>query len=212
MFNDFVHWFVVSSFTEILGSLIIIAIGIGLVYILYEVVKPFVDMYIQSKLVELYKQKDRLWEGYQDLYDSYEDLKEKTWDYDITKKKLHLLSKDVVALEEYVLGDGDEPKKDSVIQGVIHDFDWEEISYGKYLYDKVKDEMCHVVGWDYYGDNKSLILRYDSDNYISCVNLSINNLWDFKKRFYLTVSQEPNAAGYVKEYIQEHLGINNKEK
>lgn len=108
MFNDFVQWIVVSSYAEILGNLIIVAFGIGILYILYEAIKFFVDMYIQSKLVELYKQKDRLWGGYQDLYDSYEDLKEKTWDYDINKEKLRLLSKDVAALEEYVLGGSNE--------------------------------------------------------------------------------------------------------
>ena len=112
MFNDFVQWVLVSSYAEILGSLIIIAFAVGVLYILYEVIKFFIDMYIQSKLVELYKQKDRLWDGYQDLYDSYEDLKEKTWDYDITKNKLYLLTKDVSALEEYVLG-GIELKKDA---------------------------------------------------------------------------------------------------
>ena len=106
--NDFVQWIVVSSYTEILGSLIIIAFGIGILYILYEVVKFFVDMYIQSKLVELYKQKDRLWDAYTSLYDDIDDLKERTWDYDINKEKSHLLSKDVAALEEYVLGDSNE--------------------------------------------------------------------------------------------------------
>lgn len=105
MFNDFMHWFVVSSFTEILGSLIIVTFGVGILYILYEVIKFFVDMYIQSKLVELYKQKDRLWDAYTSLYDDTDDLKEKTWDYDINKEKLRLLSKDVVALEEYVLSE-----------------------------------------------------------------------------------------------------------
>lgn len=103
MLSDFVQWVVVSSYAEILGSLIIIAFAIGVLYILYEVIKFFIDMYIQSKLVELYKQKDRLWDAYTSLYDDIDDLKEKTWDYDITKKKLKVAMKDIEDLEEYVL-------------------------------------------------------------------------------------------------------------
>jgi len=103
MLSDFVQWVVVSSYAEILGSLIIIAFAVGVLYILYEVIKFFIDMYIQSKLVELYKQKDRLWDAYTSLYDDIDDLKEKTWDYDITKKKLKVAMKDIEDLEEYVL-------------------------------------------------------------------------------------------------------------
>lgn len=211
MFNDFVQWVVVSSYAEILGSLIIIAIGVGLVYILYEVAKFFVDMYIQSKLVELYKQKDRLWDAYTSLYDDIDDLKEKTWDCDITKKKLYLLTKDVAAIEEYVLGD-DKPERDPVIKGVVYDFKYTDIGYGNYLYDKVRDELCLVVGWEHGYNGDYLVLLYESEDYENPVNISVNNLREFNKWFYLLMPKELNSAGYVKEYIQEYLGINNKEK
>lgn len=107
MFNDFLQWVVISSYAEIIGSLVITFIGLGLLYILYEVVKFLVDIYIDSKLVELYKQKDRLWDAYHDLYDIHEDLKESVWDYEIIKKEVKLLTKDLEALEELVL---DEPE------------------------------------------------------------------------------------------------------
>ena len=110
MFNDFVQWVVVSSYAEILGSLIIIAFAVGVLYILHEVIKFFIDMYIQSKLFELYKQKDRLWDAYTSLYDDIDDLKEKTWAYEIIKKEVALLTEDLRVIEEFVLDDSENKK------------------------------------------------------------------------------------------------------
>lgn len=103
MLNDITNWFITTSYLEMLGMLVATAIVLGAVYLIYEVVRQLANLYIQMKLVELYKQKDRLWEAYQDLYDNYEDLKEYTWDYQITKDNLKLLTKDVEAVEEYLL-------------------------------------------------------------------------------------------------------------
>lgn len=88
---------------EILGLVVIIAFGLGVLYCLYQMIKYLVDWYIGSKLIEIYKQKDRLWVAYHDLYDIHEDLKESVWDYKDTKSKLKVAMKDIEALEEYVL-------------------------------------------------------------------------------------------------------------
>jgi sRNA-binding regulator protein Hfq len=69
------NWFSTSSFIEYVGAFVILVISLGLVYLVYEVIKSLSNLYIQMKLVELYKQKDRLWDAYQDLYDNYLDLK-----------------------------------------------------------------------------------------------------------------------------------------
>lgn len=103
MFDGIVQWVAVSSYAEILGSLVTITFFAGIMYLLYGTIKFFADVYIQSKLVELYDQKDRLWDAYTSLYDDIDYLKEKTWDYDDNKRKLYLLTKDVEALEEYIL-------------------------------------------------------------------------------------------------------------
>lgn len=104
MINNITNWFITTSYLEILGVLVATVIALGAVYLIYEVVRQLANLYIQMKLIELYKQKDRLWEAYQDLYENYEDLKEHTWDYQITKDSLKLLTKDVEAIEEYLLG------------------------------------------------------------------------------------------------------------
>lgn len=191
---------------EVLGALVLIAAGLVILYCLFQLIKRMFDWYIQTKLTELYDQKDRLWMGVNDAYDNYEELKEKIWDYEINKKKLDVLANDVIALEDYVLNDVQDLVEDN-IRGVVSKYDFHDIKYGKYLYDKTRDEMCFVIGLSDNCVGNVLTVRYESDGYKKPVNVSVDNLKEFKKYFYLTVSQEPNAAGYVKEYIQKHLGI-----
>ena len=108
MLNNISNWFTTTSYIEMLGTLVAVLIATGIIYLIYEVIKHLVNLYIQMKLGELYKQKDRLWDAYQDLYERYEDLNERTWDYDITKDNLKLLTKDIEDIEEYLMGDKDE--------------------------------------------------------------------------------------------------------
>lgn len=103
MLDNIINWFITTSYIEMLGTLVAALIATGILYLTYEIIKYLANLYIQMKLMELYKQKDRLWDAYQDLYENYEDLKERTWDYQITKDNLKLLTKDVEAIEEYLL-------------------------------------------------------------------------------------------------------------
>lgn len=103
MLNNITNWFITTSYIEMLGTFVAVFIATGIVYLIYEIIKHLANLYIQLKLMELYKQKDRLWDAYQDLYDNYEDLKEHTWDYKITKDNLKVLTEDVDAIEEYIL-------------------------------------------------------------------------------------------------------------
>lgn len=185
---------------EVLGAVAVIVFAGLVLWGLYWLLINLLNDFVNRRLVELYKQKDNLWLGVNDAYDNCEDLSEKVWDYDVTKKKLDLLTKDLLALEEYVLGDI-EPIKEKPIQGVVYDFDYSDIVYGKYLYDKTREDMCFVLGWDKIADRNCLVLKYASDNYKKVVNVEVNDLKEFNKWFYLTVSQEPNATGYVKDYI-----------
>lgn len=92
---------------EVLGLLLLIAAGSVILYYLLQFIKFMFDWYIQTKLIELYDQKDRFWRGVNDAYDNYDELQERTWDYDKHKKELYELRKDFEALEEYVLTDND---------------------------------------------------------------------------------------------------------
>ena len=88
---------------EVLGVAVLTILGFVILYYVFQIIKYVFDWYIQTKLVELYSQKDRLWGGVNDAYENYEELRERTWDYDIQKKELRELRKDFEALEEYVL-------------------------------------------------------------------------------------------------------------
>lgn len=114
MINRISNWLSTSGLIEYIGAFVILVVALGMLYLVYEVIKFLANLYIQMKLVELYKQKDRLWDAYQDLYENYDDLKEKTWDYDITKRKLYSLSKDVSDIEEFLLGDYVPEKKEKL--------------------------------------------------------------------------------------------------
>lgn len=194
---------------EILGLVVIIAFGLGVIYCLCQVIKCLADWYISTKLVELYKQKDRLWDAYHDLYDIHEDLKESVWDYKESKFKLKVAMKDIEALEEFLLGEY-EPIQDENIKGVCSDYTLADITYGKYLYDKVNDEICHVIGWGIGANENRLQLRCESNNWEKVSSVSTENLKEFRSRFYVIQPEERNSAGYVKEYIQKHLGVIDK--
>jgi hypothetical protein len=111
----------------------------------------------------------------------------------------------VEGLEEYLLCDT--KKEDIKIKGVIYDFDLIDVKCGNYLYDKVTDNICCVFGWEHTEKGDCLVLRYETDNYNKLEHLAVGTIKEFNKKFYFTVSQEPNAAGYVKESIQKHLGL-----
>ena len=108
MLDNIANWFTTTSYIEMLGTFVAALIATGIVYLIYEVIKHLANLYIQMKLMELYKQKDRLWGAYESLFERYEDLNERTWDYQITKANLKLLTKDVEDIEEYLMGDKDE--------------------------------------------------------------------------------------------------------
>lgn len=78
MINNIINWYTTASYIEMLGMAVIIILALGHIYLVYIFIVGLIDLYIQNKLKELYRQKDRLWDAYNDLYDNYEDLKEHT--------------------------------------------------------------------------------------------------------------------------------------
>lgn len=88
---------------EVLGAAVLTVLGFVILYYIFQVIKYMFDWYIQTKLVEIYDQKDRLWGGVNNAYENYEELRERTWDYDTQKKELRELRKGFEVLEEYVL-------------------------------------------------------------------------------------------------------------
>ena len=194
---------------EVLGAVTVIAF-VGLVlWGLYWLLINLLNDFVNRRLVELYKQKDNLWLGINDAYDNYEDLKEKVWGYEETKFKLKVAMKDIEVLEEFLLGEY-EPIQDENIKGVCSDYTLADITYGKYLYDKVNDEICHVIGWGIGANENRLQLRCESNNWEKVSSVSTENLKEFRSRFYVIQPEERNSAGYVKEYIQKHLGVVDK--
>ena len=190
---------------EVLGAVAVI-VFVGLVlWGLYWLSINLLSDFVNRRLVKLYKQKDNLWLGVNDAYDNYEALSEKVWDYEETKFKLKVAMKDIEALEEFLLGEY-EPIQDENIKGVYSSYTLDDITYGKYLYDKVNDEICHVIGWGVGANENRLQLRYESNNWEKVCSVNISSLKDFRNRFYVIQPEERNSAGYVKEYIQEHLG------
>lgn len=209
MLDSIMQW--VSGVTVFEFSRLIVAIPVTLfvLYCLWWLAVEALDSFVNRRLVELYKQKDNLWLGVNDAYDNYEDLSEKVWDYEETKFKLKVAMKDIEALEEFLLGEY-EPIRDENIKGVYKTYTLDDITYGKYLYDKVNDEICHVIGWGVGANENRLQLRYESNNWEKVSSVNISNLKEFRNRFYVIQPEERNSAGYVKEYIQEHLGITDK--
>lgn len=191
---------------EVLGVMVVIVFAGLVLWGLYWLLINLLNDFVNRRLVELYKQKDNLWLGVNDAYDNYEGLSEKVWDYEETKLKLKVAMKDIEALEEFLLGEY-KPVQDENIKGVYSDYKLDDITYGKYLYDKVNDEICHVIGWGVGANENRLQLRYESNNWEKVCSVNISSLKDFRNRFYVIQPEERNSVGYVKEYIQEQLGI-----
>ena len=76
-------------------------------YLLWKTFVFALKCFVDSRLVEINKQKDRLWLAVEDLYESTDDLKERTWDYDNNRKQVRKLTKELYELEEYVLNQKD---------------------------------------------------------------------------------------------------------
>lgn len=80
-------------------------------YLLWKIFVFVLECFVDSRLVELNKQKDRLWLAAEDLYDATDELKERTWDYEANRKELRKLSEYVSDLEDYVLSQSDWDKE-----------------------------------------------------------------------------------------------------
>lgn len=88
---------------EILGAVVVTVFAGLILWGIYWILINLLSDFVNRRLVDLYKQKDNLWLGVEDLYEELDILKEKVWDYEDTKAKLKVTMKDIEALEEYVL-------------------------------------------------------------------------------------------------------------
>lgn len=100
MLEVIIQWVSEVMVFEFSRLLLVIPVTIFVLYCLWWLAVEALNSFVNRRLVELYKQKDNLWLGVNDAYDNYEDLKEKVWDYDITKKELKRLSKYISEHEE----------------------------------------------------------------------------------------------------------------
>jgi len=89
--------------SEVLGAVVVTVFSGLVLWGIYWILINLLSDFVNRRLVELYKQKDNLWLGVEDLYEDLDVLKEKVWDYEDTKAKLKVAIKDIEALEEYVL-------------------------------------------------------------------------------------------------------------
>ena len=92
-----------QTFSEYLWILVVVLF----LYLLWKLLIASLDVFVKNRLVEINKQKDRLWLAVEDLYESTDDLKERTWDYDNNRKQVRKLTKELSELEEYVLNQKD---------------------------------------------------------------------------------------------------------
>ena len=92
-----------QTFSEYLWILVVLAS----ICLLWALLFTSLDIFVNNRLVELNKQKDRLWLAVEDLYEATDDLKERTWDYDDNRKQVKKLNKELSELEEYVLNQKD---------------------------------------------------------------------------------------------------------
>ena len=100
-----------QTFSEYLWILVVVLFVCLFLFLLWTLIFISLDIFVKNRLVELNKQKDRLWLAVEDLYEATDDLKERTWDYDDNRKQVRKLSKDLSELEEYVLNDDDKDSK-----------------------------------------------------------------------------------------------------
>ena len=96
-----------QTFSEYLWILVVVLFVCLFLYLLWKLLITTLDIFVNNRLVELNKQKDRLWLAVEDLYESTDDLKERTWDYDNNRKQVKKLTKELSELEEYVLNQKD---------------------------------------------------------------------------------------------------------
>lgn len=96
-----------QTFSEYLWILVVVLFVYLFLYLLWALLFTSLDIFVNNRLVELNKQKDRLWLAVEDLYEATDDLKERTWDYDDNRKKVRKLIKELSELEEYVLNQKD---------------------------------------------------------------------------------------------------------
>ena len=92
---------------EILGIIVAVSFICLFLYLIWLLLITTLDVFVNNRLVELNKQKDRLWLAVEDLYEATDDLKERTWDYDDNRKQVRKLIKELSELEEYVLNQKD---------------------------------------------------------------------------------------------------------
>lgn len=92
-----------SGLLEVLGTVVVTVFAGLVLYGIYWISINLLSDFVNRRLVELYKNKDNLWLGVEDLYEDLDTLKEKVWDYKETKAKLKVAMKDIESLEEYVL-------------------------------------------------------------------------------------------------------------
>lgn len=109
-----------QTFPEYLWILVVVLFVCLFLYLLWVLLTISLDIFVNNSLVELNKQKDRLWLAVEDLYEATDDLKERTWDYDDNRKQVKKLTKDLSELEEYVLNDDDEDSKSIFAKAVIN--------------------------------------------------------------------------------------------
>ena len=96
-----------QTFSEYLWILVVVLFVCLFLYLLWALLFTSLDIFVNNRLVELNKQKDRLWLAVEDLYEATDDLKERTWDYDDNRKQVKKLNKELSELEEYVLNQKD---------------------------------------------------------------------------------------------------------
>jgi len=109
-----------QTFSEYLWIFMVVLFVCLFLYLLWALLFTSLDIFVNNRLVELNKQKDRLWLAVEDLYEATDDLKERTWDYDDNRKQVKKLIKELSELEEYVLNDEDEDSKSIFAKSVIN--------------------------------------------------------------------------------------------
>ena len=109
-----------NIYTMFVTTGLIVAVLFVSLYLLWALLFTSLDTFVNNRLVELNNQKDRLWLAVEDLYESTDDLKERTWDYDDNKKQVRKLTKELSELEEYVLNDDDEESKSIFAKAIIN--------------------------------------------------------------------------------------------
>ena len=96
-----------NIYTMFVTTGLIVAVLFVSLYLLWALLFTSLDIFVENRLVELNKQKDRLWLAVEDLYEATDDLKERTWDYDDNRKQVKKLTKELSELEEYMLNQKD---------------------------------------------------------------------------------------------------------